>query len=47
MVRFLSEGPIAVATNEANTQHYEVKPDFYKKYWESILNIVQHIGMIQ
>ena len=49
MVRFLSEGPIAVATNEANTQHYEVKPDFYKKvlgkhlkyssaYWDDTVN---------
>tara|TARA_A100001015_G_scaffold129715_1_gene143910 strand:+ start:486 stop:1535 length:1050 start_codon:yes stop_codon:yes gene_type:complete len=30
MIKFLSEGSIAVETDSANNQHYEVKPDFYK-----------------
>tara|TARA_A100001015_G_C14593130_1_gene557494 strand:+ start:131 stop:655 length:525 start_codon:yes stop_codon:yes gene_type:complete len=30
MIKYLSEGSIAVETDSANNQHYEVKPDFYK-----------------
>ena len=30
MIKFLSHGPLATDTQEANNQHYEVPPEFFK-----------------
>ena len=35
----LQSSPIALSTRQANEQHYEVPPAFFKRLWALILNI--------
>ena len=43
-INSLGQSPVALATDDANDQHYEVPPEFSSNAWAHTLNTVAAIG---